>query len=209
MIRVLLCDDQKILRDGLRALLQSAEISVIGDASNGREAVEMALSLKPDVILMDIRMPELDGVEATRQIKQILPKTVIIVLTTFDDDEYIIKAMTYGASGYLLKDIDSTRLIQAIRDGMDGNIILPGRIAAKITSHLSGIGTSTPQADDFTEREIKIIRLLTAGRSNAEIAEALFLTTGTVKNYISQIYQKLGVNDRANAVIALKKIGYS
>ncbi len=208
MIRVLLCDDQKILRDGLRALLQSAEISVIGDASNGREAVEMALSLKPDVILMDIRMPELDGVEATRQIKQILPKTVIIVLTTFDDDEYIIKAMTYGASGYLLKDIDSTRLIQAIRDGMDGNIILPGRIAAKITSHLSGIGTSTPQADDFTEREIKIIRLLTAGRSNAEIAEALFLTTGTVKNYISQIYQKLGVSDRANAVIALKKIGY-
>ncbi len=208
MIRVLLADDQKILRDGLRALLQSAEISVIGDASNGREAVEMALSLKPDVILMDIRMPEMDGVEATRQIKQQLPQTVIIVLTTFDDDEYIIKAMTYGASGYLLKDIDSTRLIQAIRDGMDGNIILPGRIAAKITSHLSGIGQSSAQADDFTEREIKIIRLLTAGRSNAEIAETLFLTTGTVKNYISQIYQKLGVSDRANAVIALRKIGY-
>lgn len=208
MIRVLLADDQKILRDGLRALLQSAEISVIGDASNGREAVDMALSLKPDVILMDIRMPEMDGVEATRQIKQQLPQTVIIVLTTFDDDEYIIKAMTYGASGYLLKDIDSTRLIQAIRDGMDGNIILPGRIAAKITSHLSGIGQSSAQADDFTEREIKIIRLLTAGRSNAEIAEALFLTTGTVKNYISQIYQKLGVSDRANAVIALRKIGY-
>jgi DNA-binding NarL/FixJ family response regulator len=183
MIRVLLADDQKILRDGLRALLQSAEISVIGDASNGREAVDMALSLKPDVILMDIRMPEMDGVEATRQIKQQLPQTVIIVLTTFDDDEYIIKAMTYGASGYLLKDIDSTRLIQAIRDGMDGNIILPGRIAAKITSHLSGIGQSSAQADDFTEREIKIIRLLTAGRSNAEIAETLFLTTGTVKNY--------------------------
>jgi DNA-binding NarL/FixJ family response regulator len=208
MIRVLLADDQKILRDGLRALLQSAELSVIGDASNGLEAVEMALSLKPDVILMDIRMPEQDGVEATRQIKQQLPKTVIIMLTTFDDDEYIIKAMTYGASGYLLKDIDSTRLIQAIRDGMDGNIILPGRIAAKITSHLSGMGQSSAQAEDFTEREIKIIRLLTAGRSNAEIAEALYLTTGTVKNYISQIYQKLGVSDRANAVIALRKIGY-
>jgi DNA-binding NarL/FixJ family response regulator len=208
MIRVMLADDQKILRDGLRALLQSDEMAVVGEASNGKEAVDMALALKPDVVLMDIRMPEMDGVEAARQIKAAQPQTAVIMLTTFDDDEYVIKAMTYGASGYLLKDIDSGKLKNAIRNCMGGNIILPGRIAAKITSRLSDMSGSGAQADDFTEREINIIRLLTEGRSNAEIAAALFLSTGTVKNYISQIYQKLGVGDRTNAVIALKRLGF-
>jgi DNA-binding NarL/FixJ family response regulator len=206
MIRVLIADDQKILREGLRALLGMKEdISVVGEAGDGREACELARQTKPDVVLMDIRMPQMDGVEATKVIKSELPKTAVIMLTTFDDDEYVIKAMTYGASGYLLKDIDSDKLIEAVRDGVNGSIILPGRIAAKITSRLSGSGGASY---DFSERETEIIRLLTAGKSNAEIAKALYLSTGTVKNYVSQIYLKLGVKDRANAVIALKKAGF-
>lgn len=206
MIRVLIADDQKILREGLRALLGMKEdISVVGEAGDGREACELARQTKPDVVLMDIRMPQMDGVEATKVIKSELPKTAVIMLTTFDDDEYVIKAMTYGASGYLLKDIDSDKLIEAVRDGVNGSIILPGRIAAKITSRLSGSGGASY---DFSEREKEIILLLTAGKSNAEIAKALYLSTGTVKNYVSQIYLKLGVKDRANAVIALKKAGF-
>ncbi len=206
MIRVLIADAQKILREGLRALLGLKEdISVVGEAGDGREACELARQTKPDVVLMDIRMPNMDGVEAAKVIKSELPKTAVIMLTTFDDDEYVIKAMTYGASGYLLKDIDSDKLIEAVRDGAGGSIILPGRIAAKITSHLSGSGN---ESYDFSERETEIIRLLTAGKSNAEIANTLYLSIGTVKNYVSQIYLKLDVKDRANAVIVLKNAGY-
>lgn len=208
MISVLLADDQKILRDGLRALLEmKSDISVVGEAGDGLEACEQARKTKPDVVLMDIRMPQMDGVEAVKAIKSELPGTAVIMLTTFDDDEYIIKAMTYGASGYLLKDVDSDKLIAAIRDGAKGSIILPGRIAAKITSHFAGV-SGAPASFDFSDRETDIIRLLTAGKSNAEIADTLYLSVGTVKNYISQIYLKLNVNDRANAVIALKNAGY-
>ena len=210
-IRVLLADDQTIIRDGLRALLEAHDdIQVVGEAGNGRMAHEKTLALKPDIVLMDIRMPEMDGVEATRLIKQDCAATMVIILTTFDDDEYIIKAMTYGASGYLLKDIGSEKLVEAIRDGLAGNIILPGRIAAKITSHLTpGAGTMPDvRPDDFTDREIQVIRLLTQGKSNQEIAQALYLSLGTVKNYISQIYLKINVNDRANAVLFFRKIGF-
>ena len=210
-IRVLLADDQTIIRDGLRALLEAhADIQVVGEAGNGRMAHEKTLALKPDIVLMDIRMPEMDGVEATRLIKHDCAATMVIILTTFDDDEYIIKAMTYGASGYLLKDIGSEKLVEAIRDGLAGNIILPGRIAAKITSHLTpGAGTMPDvRPDDFTDREIQVIRLLTQGKSNQEIAQALYLSLGTVKNYISQIYLKINVNDRANAVLFFRKIGF-
>lgn len=210
-INVMLVDDQTIIRDGIRSILETnKDISVVGEAGNGKDAYEKTSELKPNIILMDIRMPEMDGVEATRRIKKDFPETVIIVLTTFDDDEYIIKAMTYGASGYLLKDIGSEKLVQAIRDGMSGNIILPGRVAAKITSRLSQ--SNSPDSDvtieDFTEREIEIIRLMTRGKSNKEIAESLYLSVGTVKNYISQIYLKIDVNDRANAVLIFKKMGF-
>lgn len=207
-IRVLLCDDQALIRDGLRALLDHYDdITVVGEAGNGREALEQTKKLDPDVVLMDIRMPEMDGVEATRLIKQECPKTIVIVLTTFDDDEYIINAMTYGASGYLLKDIGSEKLIGAIRDSLSGNIILPGRVAAKITSRLVPKAITDVTLDDFTEREIEIIRLLTQGKSNKEISEALYLSVGTIKNYISQIYMKIEVSDRANALLFFKKLG--
>ena len=209
IIRILLADDQTIIREGLRALLQAhTGLVVVGEAGNGKDALEQAKRLKPHVVLMDIRMPEMDGVEATRLIKRDLPDTVVIVLTTFDDDEYIINAMTYGASGYLLKDIGSEKLVEAIYDGLKGSIILPGRIAAKITSRLAQSAAPNVQAEDFTQREMEIARLMASGKSNGEIAQALYLTVGTVKNYVSQIYMKLNVSDRANAVIAFKKMGF-
>ena len=208
-IRILLADDQTIIREGIKSLLQAHEgLRVVGEAGDGVAACELAKELKPDVVLMDVRMPKMDGVEATRQIKRDMPGTVIIILTTFDDDEYVIKAMTYGASGYLLKDIGSEKLVETIRDGLGGSIILPGRIAAKITSHLSQSAAPSVTAEDFTDREMEIIRLLVEGKSNGDISKSLYLTVGTVKNYISQIYMKLNVNDRANAVLAFKKMGF-
>jgi DNA-binding NarL/FixJ family response regulator len=209
MIRVLLVDDQTIIRDGLRALLEMQEdIQVVGEAANGQEALDRSLALRPDLVLMDIRMPVMDGVEAVWAIKKSCPDTIVIMLTTFDDDEYIINAMTYGASGYLLKDIGSEKLIESIRDGMDGGIILPGRVAAKITSRLAQGSTASVTLNDFTEREIDIIRLLTQGKNNKEIADSLFLSIGTVKNYISQIYFKIDVSERAKAVLLFKKLGF-
>lgn len=210
-ISVLLADDQTILRDGLKSLLQfRMDIDVVGCACNGEEAVGLADTLNPDVILMDIRMPVMDGVEATKKIKAAHPDRTIIMLTTFDDDEYVIKAMAYGASGYLLKDMGSEQLVQAIRDGKDGNIILPGRIASKIASKLAQSQTGKPaaQAGDFSDREKDVIALMVSGKTNGEIAQALYLTVGTVKNYVSQIYMKLNARDRTNAVLMLKKIGF-
>ena len=208
-IRVLLADDQRIILDGLKALLEmNTLITVVDMAENGASAYEKTLEIRPDVVLMDIRMPKMDGVEATRLIKRDAPETVVIMLTTFDDDEYIIKAMTYGASGYLLKDIGSDKLIEAIVDGMKGSIILPGKVAAKITSRLREEGSSGITTGDFTQRELEIISLMMKGKTNREISDELYLSIGTVKNYISQIYLKIEVNDRAKAVLQLKKMGF-
>ena len=208
-IKVLLADDQRIILDGLKALLEmNTRISVVDMAENGASAYEKTLEIRPDVVLMDIRMPKMDGVEATRLIKRDAPETVVIMLTTFDDDEYIIKAMTYGASGYLLKDIGSDKLIEAIVDGMKGSIILPGKVAAKITSRLREEDSSGISTGDFTQRELEIISLMMKGMTNREISEDLYLSIGTVKNYISQIYLKIEVNDRAKAVLQLKKMGF-
>ncbi|MCR3957079.1 MAG: response regulator transcription factor [Gudongella sp.] len=208
-IRVLLADDQRIILDGLKALLEmNTLITVVDMADNGESAYEKTLKIRPDVVLMDIRMPKMDGVEATRLIKRDAPETVVIMLTTFDDDEYIIKAMTYGASGYLLKDIGSEKLIEAIMDGMSGSIILPGNVAAKITSRLNDDASSGITMGDFTQRELDIISLMMKGMTNREISEDLYLSIGTVKNYISQIYLKIDVNDRAKAVLQLKRMGF-
>ena len=208
MIRIVLADDQTIIREGLCSILESYEdMDVVGQASNGREAYDMVMRLKPDIVLMDIRMPVMDGVEATRIIKRDLPEAKVIILTTFEDDDYIINAMTFGASGYLPKDIGSKKLIEAIRDGYSGSIILPGKIASKITSHLAHNKTEQVELSDFSQREQDIIRLLVDGCNNKEIADSLYLTVGTVKNYITQIYSKIGANDRANAVIFFKKLG--
>lgn len=207
-ISVVLVDDQTIIREGLRALLETnTDVQVVAEAVNGREAYEQTEIHHPQVVLMDIRMPEMDGVEATRLIKRDFPETAVLVLTTFDDDESILGAITYGASGYLLKDISGAKLAEAIRDTVRGSVILPGNIAAKITKHIGRQGKAETSFVDFTQREQDIIRLLTQGKSNQEIAQTLHLTVGTVKNYISQIYSKAGITDRANAVLYFKQLG--
>ncbi|MGI6190047.1 MAG: response regulator transcription factor [Clostridiales bacterium] len=208
-ITVLLADDQTIIRDGLRALLETnPDIQVVAEARNGMEAYEQTEIHHPQVVLMDIRMPEMGGVEATRLIKRDFPETAVLVLTTFDDDESILGAIAHGASGYLLKDISGIKLADAIRDTVQGSIILPGNIAAKITKHIGRQGKTEISLEDFTRREQDIIRLLMQGKSNQEIAQTLFLTVGTVKNYVSQIYSKAGITDRANAILHFKKLGF-
>lgn len=210
-IRVLIVDDQRIMRDGLKTILQlSDDIEVIGQAGDGREAIQQTEELQPEVILMDIRMPNLDGVEATRIIKEHDSRVNIIILTTFDDDEFIIKAMTYGACGYLLKDIDGEQLIKAVHDAKNGNIIMPGKVAAKIIAKMNSGDSkkeNEPNLSDFSEREIDIIRLIVDGRSNQEIAKILFLSEGTVKNYVSLIYSKIQVANRAGAILYFKQLG--
>lgn len=211
-IRLLIADDQTIVRDGLRSLIEvSGEIEVIGEASNGSEACELAVKLRPDIILMDIRMPVMDGVAATKAIRQAQPDTAILILTTFDDDDYIIDAMSHGAAGYLLKDINAAQLIEAIKDAVKGNVILPGQIAAKITRRLTGQVNSVIGIDksDFSSREIDIVRLIVAGKNNREIAAELFLSLGTVKNYISHIYMKIDTSDRTKALLILRQLDFN
>lgn len=208
-ITVLLVDDQTIIRDGLRALLTTyPDIRVVAEAEDGVKAYEQAKSYRPHVVLMDIRMPQMGGVEATRLIKQDFPEIAVLVLTTFDDDESILGAITHGASGYLLKDIGGAKLAEAIRDAVGGSVILPGNIAAKITKHIGRQGRKEVVLSDFTLREQEIIRLLMQGKTNHEIAQTLFLTIGTVKNYVSQIYSKAGIADRANAILHFKELGF-
>ena len=166
-ITVLLADDQTIIRDGLRALLETnPDIQVVAEARNGMEAYEQTEIHHPQVVLMDIRMPEMGGVEATRLIKRDFPETAVLVLTTFDDDESILGAIAHGASGYLLKDISGIKLADAIRDTVQGSIILPGNIAAKITKHIGRQGKTEISLEDFTRREQDIIRLLMQGKES-------------------------------------------
>ncbi|MFA5470684.1 MAG: response regulator transcription factor [Acholeplasmataceae bacterium] len=208
MIKVMLVDDQAIIRNGLKSILSHhQDISVIGEAENGKDAYLLAYQLKPDLILMDIRMPIMDGVEATKIIKHEFPEIKILMLTTFDDDQYIIKAMNYGASGYLLKDIDIEKLKDAIFDAMNDHVILPNQIAKKLFTHLPTIDHHLNK-DDFTSREQDIIKHLIQGKTNQEISDILYLSLGTVKNYMSTIYTKLDVTDRSNAIIQLKRIGF-
>lgn len=206
-IRVFLVDDQTIIRDGLKSLIQSnPDFTVVGEAENGQVACEKVSMCQPEVILMDIRMPLMNGVEATRCIKEKHKDMKIIILTTFDDDQFIIEAMKYGASGYLLKDIQADQLFKAMKDSLKGDIILPGQIALKIISHLS-IKKQAIDLSEFSSREMDIIHLLLEGKSNQEIADILYLSTGTVKNYISQIYAKIDCTDRTQAVLYFKQIG--
>ncbi|MDP3304924.1 MAG: response regulator transcription factor [Erysipelotrichaceae bacterium] len=208
-IKCLIVDDQPILREGLKSLLATcADIEVIAEASNGKEALDQLGIVRPDVVLMDIRMPVMNGVEATKAIKEKFPNIIIIILTTFDDDQYILDALRYGASGYLLKDMGIQQLASAIRDGFSGNVLLPGRIANKLSMMINSVSNHPMNESDYSTREKDIIQLLVKGYSNSEIAETLFLSIGTVKNYVSQIYSKANVTDRSNAVIYFKQRGF-
>jgi DNA-binding NarL/FixJ family response regulator len=214
MLRVLIVDDQTLMRDGLQTILQlEDDIEVVATAENGEEACRLVAIHNPDLVLMDIRMPVMNGIEAVKRLRDTLPGTKVVVLTTFDEDEYIIEALASGAVGFLLKDIPTDKLLQAIRDAASGDIMLPSaiavKLAARLSSHSSG-GSPFPktrrktQDIKFTEREMSIVSLMVEARTNREIAQLLFMSEGTVKNYISTIYDKIGTNDRTQAVIWLK-----
>ncbi|MCI8475795.1 MAG: response regulator transcription factor [Clostridia bacterium] len=211
MIKVLLVDDQQILAEGIKSVLQtSSELSVVGIASDGLRAVDACMQLKPDVVLMDIRMPNMNGVVATKRIKEIDDNIKIIVLTTFDDSDYILSAINNGASGYLLKDIGATALIDAIKNAYNGDTILPAKIAKKITDAAAMVTNDKEyklkKAFNLSEREVEIALMLYDGFTNRQIASALKLTDGTSRNYISSIYLKLGVDGRAAAVEKIRSL---
>jgi DNA-binding NarL/FixJ family response regulator len=208
MIRVLLVDDQALLRAGLRMILENAEdMDVIGEANDGATATALAVETTPDVILMDIRMPEVDGLEATRRIRASLPDGPrILILTTFDLDEYVYSALRAGASGFVLKDTLAADLLSAIRVVARGDaIVAPSVTRRLIERHIGTSGDPLPRTEaDFrvlTEREREVLELIARGLSNAEIAGRLFLTEGTVKGHVSRILTKLGLRDRVQAVI--------
>ena len=209
-VRVLVVDDQRLMRDGIASLLEIQEgIEVVGTASNGQEALEKALALCPDVILMDVRMPGMDGVTATAQIARQLPTCQILMLTTFDDDEYIVNALQSGASGYLLKDIPAHNLASAVQAVHRGVYQLDPAVVSKLVGALARPATAQPPArtgsalasNDLTEREIEVLRLIAQGATNREIATQLVISEGTVKNHISNILSRLGLRDRTQAAI--------
>lgn len=205
MIRVLLVDDQSLIRQGLRALLElDAQLEVVGEAENGQTAIQLietlyATSFLPDIILMDIRMPIMDGVAATREICQNFPQIKVLVLTTFDDDEYVTAAMNYGATGYLLKDTPSEELAIAIRAVHKGYTQLAPGIVKKLLTPTPI--QSPPALDELTKREMEVLRLVATGASNREIAQKLFISEGTVKNHVTNILNRLNLRDRTQAAI--------
>jgi DNA-binding NarL/FixJ family response regulator len=222
-VRVLVVDDQQLMRDGLTSLLSIQEgIEVVGSAANGQEAIEHTAALHPDVILMDVRMPVLDGVAATTQLHRQAPECQIIMLTTFDDDEYIIEALRAGASGYLLKDLPAHRLAQAIQAVHQHIYQLDPAVASRLIAStamprsqsgggspatISSTQSATLKNTGLTEREMDVLRLIAQGATNREIAEYLVISEGTVKNHISNILGRLSLRDRTQAAIFARENG--
>lgn len=217
MIKVLLVDDQRLMRDGMRTLLSlEPDLTVAGEAGNGREGLAAALQVHPDVVLMDIRMPEMNGVEATREIRRQLPETRVLVLTTFDDDDLVMEALLEGAAGYLTKDLPAEEIADAIRKVQTGGVVMPPPIAAKVVAELSRRGTRPSAAGpdqqllgELTDREREVLRLLGQGYSNKEIGETLYITEGTAKNHVSSVIDKLGLRDRTQAALWAVRHGLS
>lgn len=206
MIKVLLVDDQGLIRQGLRALLElEPDLEIVGEAENGEQAINLVAELHPDVVLLDIRMPIMDGVAATREIQKRFAKTKILVLTTFDDDEYVSAALQNGAMGYLLKDTPSEELAVAIRAVYKGYTQLGPGIVKKLLTQFSGTPTqSTPVPSslaELTPREKEVLRLIATGASNREIAHELYISEGTVKNHVTNILNRLNLRDRTQAAI--------
>lgn len=208
-IRIVIADDHALFRDGLRALLTSIpDMEVVGEAATGDEAVALARSLQPDVILMDIQMPGVNGIEATRQIVQTSPHIGVIVLTMFDDDDSVFAAMRAGARGYILKGADQSELLRAIRAVATGDALLGAPIARRMMSFFAVKPSTAPQVfPELTEREREILHLIAQGHSNGEIAEKLVLSPKTVRNHISNIFSKLQVADRAHAIVRAREAG--
>ena len=205
-IRVLVVDDQHLIREGIASVLDIQEgITVVGTATNGEEAVAQAEALSPDLVLMDVHMPVMDGIVATELIRQRLPDCQVVMLTTFDDDDFVVRSLLAGACGYLLKDIPADDLAQAVRSAHRRVYQLAPEVAGKLVGALKGVSARTEAADriksELTERELEVLRLLSTGATNAEIAELLVVSEGTVKNHVSNILGQLGLRDRTQAAI--------
>ncbi len=221
MIKVLLADDQTLIRQGIRLLLEiEPDIQVVGQAANGRLALEQVEALHPDVVLMDVRMPEMDGLEATRLLSASHPEVKVIILTTFEDDETVFEGLKAGASGYLLKDISSEEMAQAVRKVAAGEALIQSRLTRKVLAEFSRLASATDRPTSsknalvsetlpvaLTDRELQVLQALTRGLSNREIADQLVITEGTVKNHVSSLIDKLGVRDRTQAVLKAQELG--
>ncbi len=213
MIRIMIVDDQSLIRDGLAMILNlRPELEVVGTASDGDEVVQKVKQLQPEIILMDIRMPRMNGVEGTRLVREKFPYIKVLMLTTFSDSELIFEALEQGASGYLLKDMETDAIAQAILTVHSGGVVLPQDITAQIIEELKktkvAVECNPPeQLKQLTEREVDVLRAIGLGLSNKEIAEKLFITEGTVKNHVSNLISKLELRDRTQAAIYAVRYG--
>jgi len=209
MIRVLLADDQSLVRAGFRMILRAEpDIDVVGEAADGREAVEQARHLKPDVVLMDIRMPGLDGIEATRQVTALDPPARVLVLTTFDLDEYVYESLRAGASAFLLKDAPEQQLVAAVRVVADGGSLFSPSVTRRLIERFARESSSAPAGlEELTPREQQVLRLVARGRSNAEIAAELVVSEHTAKTHVASILQKLELRNRVQAVVLAYESG--
>jgi DNA-binding NarL/FixJ family response regulator len=204
MITLLLVDDQNLIRQGLKALLElEPDLQVIGEAENGQVAIDCVAKLQPNVVLMDIRMPVMDGVTATKEICRQFPNVNVLVLTTFDDDTYVTAAIKYGAKGYLLKDTPSEEIAAAIRAVDRGYTHLaPGMMAKVMSGQVSEAAISLPpELEDLTPRELEVLKLIATGANNREIAQELYISEGTVKNHVTNLLNRLNLRDRTQAAI--------
>ncbi len=203
-MRVIICDDQALIRDGLQLLLDlEREIHVVGKASDGSEAVELVAQTQPDLVLMDLKMPGMNGVEATRRIRQRFPGVKVLVLTTFDDDEWLFDALRAGAAGYILKDTPRQDVVKAVRGTVAGKTFIDPAVAGRVLDRAAGV-TKQPDTlvtERLSEREVEVLQLLANGLNNRDIAHRLHLSEGTVRNHVSVIFAKLEVTDRTQAAI--------
>jgi len=212
-IKLLLVDDQLLFREGLRTLLEvQPDFQIVGEASNGEEALRLSAANQPDVVLMDLRMPVMDGVTATRRLRDLFPAIRVIVLTTFDDDETVFDGLRAGAVGYLLKDVTSEKLCEAIRAAFRGEYFMQPSITAKVMSEFTRMARNPRPSQgelisDLSSRELEVLRLVATGANNKEIADQLVIAEGTVKNHLTSILAKLDARDRMQAVLKAREFG--
>jgi DNA-binding NarL/FixJ family response regulator len=200
--RVLIVDDQTLFRAGLARLLsEDSRVEVVGQAGNGQEAVAKAAELKPDVILMDLRMPDLDGIEATRRILAASPSIKVLILTTFETDNYVLEALRAGARGYVLKDSETEAIVSSIAAVMSGEHVMAGAVADRVLEMITGTRTPKEYYDGLTARELEVLKLLANGMANKQIAFQLKISEKTVRNHVSNMYEKLKIYDRSQAVL--------
>ncbi|PWH16782.1 MAG: DNA-binding response regulator [Anaerolineae bacterium] len=210
MIHVMVVDDQAVVCDGLEMILGSdPQIQVVAKAYDGDQAVEQVAEKSPDLVLMDLKMPGMNGIQATREIKRRYPQVKVLALTTYGDDEWVFDAIRAGADGYLLKGVKRDELLQAVKGTMEGKTHVDPAVAGKLFQNVARAPSATPTrlSESLSEREVEILRLIAQGYTNAEIADKLYLTRGTVRNYVSSILEKLGVEDRTQAAILAIQAG--